>query len=140
MTTISRALAVAAWAAAVTACSGENRFTAPAAGGAERPEVLTVRAPQSITPTDVLRVGVVARSAEGLASLDIVLGGGLIRDTTRLFDPPRLDLDADTDFEIPGTVLPGSIIRVTVTVIDRFGESSDAAEAEVRVVEDDDGT
>lgn len=139
MTTKRKLLALAACAGAIGACDGAGPFTGPVStgGDGEPPRVVELTVPPSVTPNDILRVQVVAASTAGIAALDIVLEEGLRRDTTRVFDPPETDLDVATEFQVPGTVLPGTTIEVTVTVTDRLGAASAAVEAEVQVVEDD---
>ncbi|HUE77584.1 MAG TPA: hypothetical protein VMM83_06555 [Longimicrobiales bacterium] len=138
MTTNRTLLTVAACVGALAACGDAGPFSGLVGdGNSDPPEVLELNVPESVTPNDILRVQVVAKSEAGIASMDIALAEGLRRDTTRVFDPPELDLDATTDFNVPGTVLPGTTINVTVTVTDRFEVESAAVAAEVLVVEND---
>lgn len=133
-------LTAAAFVGALSGCDGDpGPFTGlvSTGGGANRPAVRELTVPQAVTPNDILRVEVVAESGSGIASLDIALTEGLRRDTTRIFDPPELDLEVVTEFNVPGTVLPGTTIDVAVTVRDRFGFVSAPATAQVLIVEND---
>lgn len=122
-------------AALLAACGGENAFTEPATENQDPPVITEFTTSESVSPNSILTVRVEGTSSAGVRRLDIDLSRGVVRDTTRLFDPPREDFGATTQFTMPSR-LDENTVLVRVTLRDRLGAESDAEELVVPVVDD----
>lgn len=136
---MSRGLpALLASALVLGACEGPNLFTgpAPAGGDDEVPVVLALDVPEFVRPNDVLDVEVDASAAEGITALDVTVVEGVVQQRTLTFDPPRVNLNAFTQFQLPRSLTRTSIL-VRVEVEDRLGRRSEPMEVSIPVVQDD---
>ena len=129
-------LALVACALVLGACEGENFFTGPGTVGAddEAPVVLTLEVPEFVRPNDVLNVDVEASSAEGITALDVTVVEGVVQQRSLSFDPPRLNLNATTSFQMP-PALTRTSVTVRVEVQDRLGARSEPREVQIPVVQ-----
>lgn len=134
-------LALAACALVLGACEGPNLFTGPAPAGDDdaAPVVLALDVPEFVRPNDVLDVEVNASAAEGIIALDVRVVEGVVQQRTLTFDPPRVSLNAFTQFQLPRSLTRTSI-TVRVEVEDRLGARSEPVEVEIPVVHDDGAT
>ena len=132
------ALALMAATLALGACDGVNLFTSPGSAGGddEAPVILTLDVPDFVRPNDVLDVDVDAASTEGITALDVTVVEGVVQQRTLTFDPPRLNLSARAQFQLPATLTRTSI-TVRVEVEDRLGARSEPREVDIPVVQND---